>query len=60
MKHFYQLDYDSNGDTAATGTSDETLLSWLMERDSFVLRKPPKSTGREVSITISPILNNKL
>ena len=38
--------WDSNGDWAASGVSDATLLSALLG-DPFVQRKPPKSTGVE-------------
>ncbi len=38
--------WDSNGDWAASGASDATLLSALLG-DPFVQRKPPKSTGVE-------------
>jgi len=38
--------FDKNGDWAAAGISDATLLSALLG-DPFVQRKPPKSTGVE-------------
>lgn len=47
MKHFYEREFDKDGTVASEGTVKENLLSWLME-DEFVLRCPPKSTGREV------------
>ncbi|HIE48035.1 TPA: anhydro-N-acetylmuramic acid kinase, partial [Candidatus Bipolaricaulota bacterium] len=41
-----KLAYDVNGDMAARGEIDESLLKELMEHP-FINRKPPKSTGRE-------------
>ncbi|VAW69813.1 Anhydro-N-acetylmuramic acid kinase [hydrothermal vent metagenome] len=38
--------FDNNGDWAASATADNELVKQLMQ-DSFVLAKPPKSTGRE-------------
>lgn len=39
--------YDRNGEWAAAGTPDETLLEELLAHP-FLQRDPPKSTGREV------------
>ena len=44
---FFGQDYDDGGRIAASGTSDVTLLAWLME-DPYLDRLPPKSTGREL------------
>lgn len=38
--------YDSNGDFASTGFSNEKLLSQLLA-DPYFSMAPPKSTGRE-------------
>ena len=40
------LDYDDNGQWAASSQSHPGLLEQLM-KDSFVSKAPPKSTGRE-------------
>ncbi|MBF0751425.1 MULTISPECIES: anhydro-N-acetylmuramic acid kinase [unclassified Pasteurella] len=40
------ITYDKNGDWAATGQIDETLLSTLLD-EPFFHQPPPKSTGRE-------------
>ncbi|MGE5572000.1 MAG: anhydro-N-acetylmuramic acid kinase [Bacteroidota bacterium] len=42
-----KLSYDKNGDIARRGRVNDLLLSELM-RHPYVLRKPPKTTGREV------------
>lgn len=52
MEHFYGREFDKDGTVASEGTVKENLLSWLME-DGFVLRCPPKSTGREVCMQMS-------
>jgi anhydro-N-acetylmuramic acid kinase len=41
-----RLDYDLDGELAAKGTIDNTLLAWLMEHE-FIRRDPPKTAGRE-------------
>lgn len=46
IRHRQQRPYDRNGDWAATGTVDETLLGRLLA-DPFLAAAPPKSTGRE-------------
>lgn len=38
--------YDKDGEWAASGRCNDTLLQQLLE-DPYFLRKPPKSTGRE-------------
>lgn len=45
QKHL-QHDYDANGDWAASGISDQSLLA-LMQSDPYFQKLPPKSTGRE-------------
>lgn len=47
MRHFYKLQYDSNGEIAASGLIDQSLLSELMAMSYFDL-DIPKSTGREL------------
>ncbi|MFV0551638.1 MAG: anhydro-N-acetylmuramic acid kinase [Anaerorhabdus sp.] len=46
MKHFYQKNYDENGDVAASGQCIDAMLKELMSHP-FLDRKPPKTTGRE-------------
>jgi anhydro-N-acetylmuramic acid kinase len=41
------LHYDRDGKIAASGKVNEDWLSELLCRDAFILKKPPKSTGRE-------------
>lgn len=41
-----QRDYDADGEWAASGQVNPTLLKQLL-RDAFFLKAPPKSTGRE-------------
>jgi anhydro-N-acetylmuramic acid kinase len=45
-KKYFDRPYDENGDLAATGKTDYTLLEELI-RHSFLTKIPPKSTGRE-------------
>lgn len=47
MQIFYGREFDQDGTVASKGHINDSLLSWLM-KDKFVLRSPPKSTGREV------------
>lgn len=45
-QHFYNEAYDVDGKHAAAGTVNEKLLKeWLQH--PYILRKPPKTTGRE-------------
>ena len=39
-------EFDRDGKWAAQGSTDEELLSWLMDRE-FIKKEPPKSTGRK-------------
>jgi anhydro-N-acetylmuramic acid kinase len=41
-----EMDYDKDGQIAASGKIDQSLLDWLMEHP-FIKKKPPKSAGRE-------------
>lgn len=41
-----QMHYDEGGKLAAKGQVSGELLSWMME-DSYLKKKPPKTTGRE-------------
>lgn len=43
----YGVEYDKNGDFAKSGTVNEELLKALIEKDTYIEREPPKSTGRE-------------
>ncbi len=49
MKHFTNSSstYDHNGEFAASGSVHEGLLSELLQHE-YILREPPKTTGREV------------
>lgn len=53
IQHFSQgkTAYDAGGALARTGTGNEELLAWLMDRAdvaAFRKRRAPKSTGREL------------
>ncbi len=48
MKHFFNANYDGNGQTAAKGKVDNSMLEYLMNNFYFIKNKPPKSTGREL------------
>lgn len=45
-KHFYGMDFDSDGKYAESGTIREDFLKELMD-DPYISEKPPKTTGRE-------------
>lgn len=47
MKYFFAKDFDENGDVAFSGKINEKLFADLIRQDSFIEKKPPKSTGRE-------------
>lgn len=42
-----EMSYDEGGSLAAEGTIDEQWLDEILLRDEYLLKKPPKSTGRE-------------
>jgi anhydro-N-acetylmuramic acid kinase len=42
------LSCDRDGQIARSGKVNERLLTWLLENDSYLARKPPKSTGFEM------------
>lgn len=46
MDFFYGKKFDFNGEVAQRGEIDEKLFEFL-KKDEFILRNPPKSTGRE-------------
>lgn len=46
-KELFNLDYDENGNLARQGKVNSALINKLKEI-SFIKRKPPKSTGREL------------
>ena len=48
MKILYNENYDNQGHIGATGTLNSTLLQFLINKDTFITRRPPKSSGREV------------
>jgi anhydro-N-acetylmuramic acid kinase len=41
-----RLTFDENGEYAARGQTDSSLLAWLMKNE-FISRTPPKTAGRE-------------
>lgn len=47
MKSFFNKNFDNNGKTAFKGKINLELLADMIEQDSFIYQKPPKSTGRE-------------
>ncbi len=46
-KQFFDKDYDKDGKIAESGKLNHNVFSFLIENDTFIERKPPKSTGRE-------------
>ena len=46
VKIFFNRDYDEDGKIAQSGKVSEDLLGKMMEHP-FIMKKPPKSTGRE-------------
>lgn len=46
-KKFFNKDYDKDGKIAKRGKFNSELFNYLKQYDSFIERKPPKSTGRE-------------
>jgi anhydro-N-acetylmuramic acid kinase len=46
-KKFFDKDYDKDGRIAGRGKFNSELFNYLKQNDSFIERKPPKSTGRE-------------
>jgi len=49
VKKYFNVDYDRDGLIASRGKIDGSILETLIERDrTYFLRKPPKSTGREI------------
>ena len=44
---YYSKDMDENGLIANSGKIDNELLNLLME-EKFILKQPPKSTGRDM------------
>jgi anhydro-N-acetylmuramic acid kinase len=47
IKKCLNKDYDENGNWAKTGTSNQPLLTQLLD-EHFLKQKPPKSTGRDL------------
>lgn len=45
-RHFYGQEFDANGQYAAVGTVDQTVLAALLS-DPYFAQSPPKTTGRE-------------
>ena len=48
MVKIYNKQYDDSGAVANSGIVSQALMEYMMD-DEFVRRRPPKSTGREVS-----------
>jgi anhydro-N-acetylmuramic acid kinase len=46
-KKYFDKDYDKDGKIARRGKINTELFNYLKQNDSFIDRKPPKSTGRE-------------
>ncbi|QGZ97517.1 anhydro-N-acetylmuramic acid kinase [Mycoplasma sp. NEAQ87857] len=46
VKHFFNLDYDANGDIAVLGKINHSMILYLLN-DNYYDLIPPKSTGRE-------------
>ena len=46
-KRFFSKDYDKDGKIAKSGKINSEMFDFLKQNDSFIERKPPKSTGRE-------------
>jgi anhydro-N-acetylmuramic acid kinase len=47
MRRFYDKEFDNNGEIASSGKFNEKLFLALIEKDNFIEKIPPKSTGRE-------------
>ncbi len=46
-KHYFNKDYDKDGKIAKQGSFVPEVFMFLKKNDTFIERKPPKSTGRE-------------
>ncbi|MEE9430911.1 MAG: anhydro-N-acetylmuramic acid kinase [Melioribacteraceae bacterium] len=46
-KKLFNKDFDENGNIARSGKLNTELLDSLKQKDNFIERTPPKSTGRE-------------
>lgn len=47
MYKFYNKDFDKNGETGIIGKFNKSLFEKIVYFDSYLNKKPPKSTGRE-------------
>ena len=47
-KKFFNMNYDKDGKLASIGKIHEELFNALIEKDNFIEKQPPKSTGREL------------
>jgi anhydro-N-acetylmuramic acid kinase len=47
VKKFFNIDYDKGGSIALSGKVNEDFLNALKQKDTFIERSVPKSTGRE-------------
>ncbi len=46
-KKYFNINYDKNGEIAASGKLNEKLFRKLIGNDNYIKKHPPKSTGRE-------------
>lgn len=46
-RRFFNINFDKNGKIAKRGKINLQLFNFLKESDTFIERRPPKSTGRE-------------
>lgn len=47
IKKFFNQDFDKEGAIAASGKINDKLFKALIEKDNYIDKEPPKSTGRE-------------
>ena len=47
-KKFFNMNFDKDGKLASIGKIHEELFNALIEKDNFIEKQPPKSTGREL------------
>lgn len=48
MQKYFNRKFDKDGKVALRGKVNQNLLRTIFDKDEFVKRKPPKSTGREL------------
>lgn len=47
MKKYFNLPFDKNGKIGFSGTVQRDIVDFILEKDSNLAMKPPKSSGRE-------------